>query len=142
MTERIEFIDCRRETMFTPIPDGYKFKPRGRGRWFQTQAWRFLQWCGALESAYQPTVKITRVSIGHNGRDFMAALYEQRASLFEQFGRKGTRLLIGAQDFEELMCSPPINVHVRFIGDYHRNRQIMGLTVEVLPWMRGMVVMP
>jgi hypothetical protein len=89
MTERIEFIDCRRETMFTPIPDGYKFKPRGRGRWFRLKRGAFCNGAARWNQHTSQPLRSRAYPSDTMAATSWAALYEQRASLFEQFGRKG-----------------------------------------------------
>ncbi len=78
-----------------------------------------------------------------DGKTFMDRLWKQKRSLVEDFRREPTTLWIGGEDYRELMNSPEVRqsftVHAQF--NYGRN-EIYGLTVKVIPWMRGMLVMP
>ena len=124
-----------------PMLDAYKFKPHGRAMWLQRLAWRFLNWRGAMEQAYEPTVKVTRHLIDSDR--FIDRLLKQKRSLFDAFNKEGQRLLIGSEDYAELMNSPEIgHHHFDFRAEVGFGRSIVGLKVEVIPWMRGAVVMP
>ena len=85
-------------------------------------------------------VKVTRIPIDG---DFVERLFKQRAWITDHLSREPKTLLIGAEDYEQIMNCPQINQRLRFDTSYmFGNRQIIGLTVEIIPWMRGMVVMP
>lgn len=77
---------------------------------------------------------------------FITRIAEQRESVFELLNRRPKKLLIGAQDYAELMRET--NVHYPFtfnasyaIGERGAAR-IMGLEVQVIPWMRWVLVVP
>lgn len=137
----VEFIEHRSSTYMVPIFDAYKFKPKGRAQWLQKAAWRFLSWRGVLEQAHEPSVKVTRHCI--DSKTFIDRLFKQRRNLFDHFRKEGQRLLIGSEDFQELMCSKEMMTHhFNFQSEIGLNGRIIGLNVEVIPWMRGAVVMP
>ena len=73
---------------------------------------------------------------------FIEKLFRQHSHLVEYFNRKPKRLLIGADDFSEMMGSDEIRQMMTFQAEYNYGREIMGLQVEVIPWMRGILVMP
>lgn len=82
-------------------------------------------------------------------RDFMQTLYEQRRELMQMFNREPKRLLVGAEDFAQMMRHPDVGRQAfQFEAEYSmgggaKNRpRICGLEVEVIPWMRGILVMP
>lgn len=109
-------------------------------KWWDRPRWWLVRLLGG--KCPFDTVKITRVPV--NGKTFMDRLYKQRRHLFDHFNcREPQTLLIGAEDYEDLMCSQEIRDSFAFTAEYHYGRrQIMGLNVEVIPWMRGAVVMP
>ena len=72
--------------------------------------------------------------------EFTHRLLKQQEELFNQ-NRRPVRLLIGADDFQELMGSPRIQEIMRFTAPIGFGREILGLKVEVIPWMRGMVTL-
>lgn len=143
--QTIEFFDMRVTTEMVLLPEAYSLKPTGRAQWLQRLAWRFLHWRGALACAYTPTTKVTRHTI--EAQSFMERIFKQRASIANYLNREGQTLLIGAQDYEELMMCPALYRQFDFRAEFFRGErgrdpQLMGLTVKVIPWMRGMVVMP
>lgn len=92
------------------------------------------------------TVKITRIPI--DGPKFMQRLFEQKRALFETFGPEAHTLLIGAEDYRDLMSSPDSGPHAFGFdaevawGNGRGGRTFYGLRVNVVPWLRGAVVMP
>jgi hypothetical protein len=86
-------------------------------------------------------VKVIRVPV--DGKTFMDRLWKQKRALVENFRREPTTLWVGGEDYEELMNSPAVRqmftVHAEF---NYGKREVYGLTVKVIPWMRGMLVMP
>jgi hypothetical protein len=87
------------------------------------------------------SVKVVRVPV--NGKDFMDALWKQRRALVESFRREPTKILMGGEDYEALMRSPAVRQSFVVNAEFHYGkREIYGLTVTVIPWMRGTLVMP
>jgi hypothetical protein len=124
----IDFVDWRE----IPQP----FIPR---KWWDKIRWRLVKWLGGVNPL--DTVEVKRVPV--NGKEFMERLWKQKRALVESFRREPTTVLMGAEDYEELMSSPAVRqsftVHAEF--NYGR-REVYGLTVKVIPWMRGILVMP
>lgn len=141
MNRTIEFMARSTVTTMHPIPDGYKFKPAGRAQWLQRLAWRFLQWRGSLAQAYEPKCEIVRHTI--EADTFIERILTQQHELMRGFNRDGQTLLIGGEDYAQMMCATEMRDHFfRFDARLGMGRQILGLNVQVIPWMRGMVVMP
>ena len=59
-----------------------------------------------------------------------------------EFNYHPSRLLIGAEDFEELMHEKEISESMTFRANYYDHQEIVGLKVTVIPWMRGVLVLP
>ena len=108
-------------------------------RWWDKPRWWLVRVLGG--QCPHDTVKVIRVPVG--GKDFMERLWKQRRAMVESFRREPTTLWIGGEEYEELMSSPAVRqefmVHASF--NYGRH-EVYGLTVRVIPWMRGMLVMP
>jgi len=112
-----------------------RYAPRG---WLDMLRWKIVTWLGG-ENPYD-TVKVTRIPI--DAEKFMEKVWLQKRYLFEAFNQRPQTLLIGAEDYEEMMSSPEITQSFVFEASYNfGERQIQGLTVKVIPWMRGAVVM-
>jgi hypothetical protein len=107
--------------------------------WWDGLRW----WLVGLLGGENPnvSVKVTRIPIDE--KEFMARLWKQRRHLFDRFHREPKTLLIGAEDYEEMMDSPTIRQALRFEAEYNYGaHEVYGLKVMVIPWMRGAVVMP
>ena len=136
----IEFIAQDSITTMLPLCDAFKFKPKIRWCWLQLLAWRFLHWSGGLIQAYEPIIKTTRHTI--DADKLIERIIKQRRALFDGYNKHGQRLIIGAEDYAELMECPEIRHHFVFNAEVGKYNHIMGLKVEIVPWMRGAVVMP
>lgn len=139
MRDVIEFIETRTHRTWLSVPNHYEFKPRGRAQFLQRWAWRFLQRRGALAQAVTEHLEYTRHRI--DTRDLMRRLIEQRRASLEM-GFEPEELLIGSEDFAELMGYPQIQHAVSFDTTYNRGYRIYDLRVRIIPWMRGMLAMP
>lgn len=136
----IEFVAQESITTMVPTQDAFKFEPKGRAQWAQRLAWRFLNWVGAMDQAYEPKVTVTRHSV--DADKFMDRLLKQRRALLDGYHKEGQRLVIGSEDYFELMGEIAVHHHFNFNAEVGMRGRLMGLTVEVVPWMRGAVVMP
>ena len=141
----IEFVDHHMVTTMVEIMGAYKLQPTGRLAWLQRLCWKVLHRMGALAQAYEPKMQVTRHVI--QADKFMDRLLQQRKSMVVNWNREPKRLLIGSDDYAELMCAPEvIGRGFNFLTEMWRSDggrpRIVGLEVEVIPWMRGMLVMP
>lgn len=129
MTDRnhLDFVEWRE----LPLP----FKPK----WWDKPRWWLVRLLGG--SCPLDTIKVTRVPV--NGKTFAERLFKQRRALMDQFRREPTTLWMGGEDYEELMHSPAVRESFTMHSEFHYGRrEVYGLTVKVIPWMRGAVVMP
>lgn len=136
----VEFVAQESISTMVPILDAFKFKPKGRAQWLQRIAWRFLNWRCAMDPAYEQTITVKRHLI--DADKFMDRLFKQRRALLNGYHKEGQRLVIGSEDYFELMGEPAIHHHFHFNAEISMDRKLMGMNVEVVPWMRGAVVMP
>lgn len=125
--DHIDFVEWRE----LPLP----YMPK----WWDRPRWWLVHLLGG--SCPFDTVKVIRVPV--NGKDFMERLWKQKRALVENFHREPTTLWMGGEEYEELMQSPIARemffVHASF---NYGEREVYDLTVRVIPWMRGMLVMP
>ncbi|MFH1625364.1 MAG: hypothetical protein ABID54_09455 [Pseudomonadota bacterium] len=73
---------------------------------------------------------------------FIERIFRQNEGLHRRLGQGGEVLLIGSRDYAEIMGSDEFKSMVSFPVQYVNRNQIMGLTVHIIPWMSGMLVMP
>ena len=127
MEHHLEFME-RRELPMLYAP-----------KWWDKPRWWLVRLLGG--TCPLDSMKVIRVPV--NGETFMERLWKQKRELFQSFRREPTTLWIGGENYEELMNSPAVrqafNVYAEFNYGKH---EIYGLTVKVIPWMRGMLVMP
>jgi hypothetical protein len=135
---RVEFVMYRNIPITHLHQDIYAYRANGKLPLLQRLCFWILSRLGA--QWVEETFKTKRVSF--HSDDLMHAISKQRQEVFKMLSREPTTLLIGAQDFEELMHIPDIREHFAFDVRYNKDRRILGLRIEVIPWMRGLVVMP
>lgn len=135
----VHFID-HRYFIERVLDGGYRLKPTGRMQWLQRLAWRFLGWRKALEPTFKTveTVSIHRI----DADTFMERVALQNESLFRSFNREGKQLLIGSEDYAQLMHEATRMHYFSFNAEVGYGNTYLGLKVTVIPWMKGMVVMP
>ena len=108
-------------------------------KWWDRPRWWLVKALGG--SNPRDTVKVVRVPV--NGKTFMERLWKQKRSLVENFRREPMTLWIGGEDYSELMSSPQVRQEFMVHAEFRYGRgEIYGLKVRVIPWMRGMLVMP
>ena len=144
--ERIDCVRLERVAEMRPMPLAFEYKPANGWAWLQRLAIRVLRWRKCF--ACTEFVTYERHQIGEHGERFMQQLFEQRKNLEFNFSRRPKRLLIGAEDYGQLMREDPSVTGFDFRAEYYvsngrdRGPTVCGLQVEVIPWMRGMLVMP
>jgi hypothetical protein len=136
----IEFVHLKHKQVSFRVEDEWKFVPAGRFQWLQRAAWKTLHRLGSLQNATGWRETVTKHVIDPD--NFMEKLYKQRSAIFDMLGKEGQTLLIGAEDFSEMMSSPEIGHQFEFRSEYTSDRKLMGLNVKIIPWMRGLLVMP
>jgi hypothetical protein len=141
--DTIEVIRQERITTVVEIKEAFEFRKDRPAHWLQKLCIWTLRKLGAFH--HSEVVTFERHVIGKKGRRFMERLFEQRCNLRDAFNREPTRLLIGADDYAELM-QEATREYFHFDAEYMRGGErypkVCGLRVEVIPWMRGVLVMP
>ena len=136
----IEFVELHEHSRMIVMPDAYSFCPERPHKWLQRACLWVLKTIGCY--AEREELKVTRQQF--SGHDIIEKIFKQRISIHEVYGKESTRVLIGAQDFEEMMQCATINQHLNFriYNAYPDEHQIYGLNIEIIPWMRGILVLP
>ncbi len=137
--QRVEFIRHESRIARELQPDSYHFRPRGRLSAAQRAAWWFLQRTGALENSFLERVTFTKHVV--DPPKFIERVFAQKKDLLENFDREGQRLLVGSEDYSQIMDEAEPGWFT-FDAEVGFGRRILGLKVEVIPWMRGIVLMP
>jgi hypothetical protein len=142
MREVIDVIRHERVSSFVEVKEAFEFREDRPAHWLQKLCVWTLRKLGAFH--HSEVVTIERHVIGKNGRRFIDRLFEQMRNLRDAFDREPSRLLIGADDYAELM-QEATREYFSFDAEYMRggrHPKVCGLRVEVIPWMRGVLVMP
>ena len=143
--DRVEMV-FHRPVERLVLTDAREFKPKGKWFvWLQKALWWGLNRFGALECYFDSVTDYKRISFSK--RDALHKIFEAREHLFYS-NRKPNRVLIGGEDFAEIIdsetsrdCLPWGHGAIKFEGPMGFNREIYGLKVEVIPHMKGMVVL-
>lgn len=110
--------------------------------WLQKACCWVLGMLGAYRQDTQKKIEYRTI----DAYSFMVRIAKQRSVVFELLNREPKELLIGAEDYAELMRETPAHYLFDFNAQYVRGErgvaQIMGLKVRVIPWMRGVLVIP
>jgi hypothetical protein len=137
----IQFIKTSETLRWIVLDDAWSLRTDFRWKWMARLAGWLIRKIGV--PAREPTVDIERIFIDPPA--IMDKLFEQRSALLDM-DREPKRLLIGSEDFAELMRQPEIRHHFTVDAEYYKGgrdgRKVLGLTIEVIPWMRGILVMP
>ena len=71
--------------------------------------------------------------------NLVRGIYTQVGLLDRDHNLQGKRVLIGSEDFAQLCNAADARYHLTV---YARDMKFGGLTVTVIPWMKGILVMP
>lgn len=130
MSRDARFVDMV-ETEFYPV----LYNPP----WWDSWRWWIVRKLGG--SCKYDTVKATRIPIGG---EFVDRLFKSQSWIMQHLGHEPKTLLIGGKDYEDLMECPLIRQSLIFGTQYNygSRMEIIGLKVQIIPWMRGMVILP
>lgn len=128
-------------------PNSYRVRHDRRAVWLQRACCWILEKLRANDD--EITVEIQQVEL--DGGKFIERIFKQSNSLREMFDREPKELLIGSEDYRELMgetMDQPFEFQANYAKHYQRRDMMypetimFGLRVRVIPWMRGILVMP
>lgn len=137
----IEFLDVESYRNERLIPEVYSFKRTGVTGRIQQIMWNILQRLDCLKPAYT-TETLVRKHVVDSDK-VLNLILKQDYSLKHRFNRSGQTLLIGTEDYFNLIGEVVIpNAQFQFNGDLNTELKVFGLTIKVIPWMRGILVMP
>lgn len=136
MRDRIEFLTMEKYDFPVRHDNVFALNTRRKAVWLQRACIWILRKLGCEWT--EITSKARRVVIEPRG--FMQELHRQRAEIVSQLHGEPAVLLIGSEDFEQMMSTEVGGQSFCFNGEYMMDRRIYGLRVCVLPYLRGMVV--
>ena len=140
MSDRIEFV--RMEETCTPFTynDRWEFKPRGKFGKVLSIAFNWAVKHGYFSNAIGKEIKVTRHVI--NPDSVVEMLFAQRYEVLRYLNRDASTVIMGSEDFSKLMGAPEIMQYMTFNAVAREGREILGMKIKIVPWMRGVVVVP
>lgn len=138
MNQTIEFVALTEKRVRFDYTEAFQLRTDRPAQWLQKACFFVLR---NLRAFYiGETVTIERHTL--NARTFIEMLFKQRQGIERFFNMRPTTLLIGAEDYAELMHEAAATQMFQFRAEYGYGSEILGMTVQVIPWMRGCLVMP
>jgi hypothetical protein len=142
--QRVVFADCERRLTMRTCTEAFAFSESRRFHWLQKACIAGLR---KLRCFYEEEVPIYVTHV-IDADTFIDRLLAQKFALRVHFSREPFVLLIGTEDYQRLMLESPAhwNSMFSFDAEYARvgrdGTTVLGLKVKVVPWMKGMLVMP
>lgn len=122
--------------------EAFEIRPEKGYLWLQCAAFWLLRKIGTFRTGMD--VKFTQHRIDE--RDFIARIYKSKRAVVDQMAHDPGTLLIGADDWRELMGGERIQSMYKFSSsiDWHdRNGpRVIGMRVVIVPWMTGILPIP
>jgi len=139
----VEFVSTNYEQRYSPVTNAFEFRKDKKYHWLQKLCCKIMKKIGAHYMMPYTTIKRTTIDT----QDLLNQINLQHKEVFKSFNMRPTRLVIGVEDFQDLMGVTDVERYMTFDTQYsgsdsQGNRKIFGLNVAIVPWMKGMVVLP
>lgn len=134
-----------KEIFFTPLTEAetlvpsttaFEFLPKKKNIGVQKRLFKKLKRYGALEPVFNKVKVYTEHIPDANS---LSALHQQMNQCCRISGRHPKRLIVGAQDWRELILSQEIHRQYISVQD---DKILFGMQVEIIPWMKGIICLP
>jgi hypothetical protein len=119
--------------------NAYRLAPHGRWAFLGSAMWKLLRKLDFLSEYVEDREDITYTSIDTD--DVMRRILESQHSVVEYLQGAGETLLIGPEEFRELMGHVPRLSGFSFHSEYASRHTLFGLRVCVIPQMKGVLVL-
>ena len=138
MKQTVEFVALHDLRIKFDDTEAFELRRDRPAVWLQKACFFVLRKLGAFHIGERVTIERHFI----DAKTFMGRLFLQQEGIEQFFNIEPKRLLIGAEDYAELMHEAVATQTFSFQAEYWRRREIFGMTVQVIPWMRGVLVMP
>lgn len=148
--QRVMFLDMEAVESFKHVTHKNVFAYRKLQGWYgwerdwiQRLCFWFLRRIGSFHEENVKSVKYKTHAI--NADKFLDVVINQMQCLDFNWHRRPKRLLVGSEDYTNIMGEVVELQPFSFKCEYRvgpKPPDICGLIVEVIPWMRGILVMP
>lgn len=123
-------------------PPAYQYlAPAGRlrsrvSRW----CWNLLnKWGCILDATYERYVTET---VTFNPSNVIESILKQRMECMRDWDTMPTQIILGDEDFAQFRMEAGRTGLMQFTMDGHGRQEFNGMRIVVVPWMRGVVVVP
>jgi len=140
MSEQIITLWNKTSSTMVADPNHFTLRADRKHVWLQKIALWILAKLDARTEI--PQIDVRRIRI--DAADFVERLTKSRSAVLDVCGRAPDLLLMGPDDFEEIIGSPHVILHpVQFYAPVHGGaggrHTLMNMRVCIVPWMRGML---
>jgi hypothetical protein len=137
MKDPIKLVFHRPEPMEFVSADKWKFTPAKRWAWLHRAAWWFLSKTNGISNAIDSKTTYKEVVIN---RKRITDRIMQAIDELHIANIRPAEVFMGPEEFDEAMHemrdSYSFSVQMGF------NRELFGLLITIIPWMRGIVIVP
>jgi hypothetical protein len=138
--QTVEFIETERVNVTFDRPEAFTF--RADKKWPRLQ--RLCLWILRRLGAHDLGERIEMRRHVIHPEDLTEAIYRQEEQILDLFHHRGSRILIGPEEWERFLHdTPPYMMH-SFSAPYGHGSspQLLGMPVTMVPWMKGVLVVP
>lgn len=126
--------------MYDPPAYRYHAPPRGLRQRVAGWCWRLLHRWGCLpEATYEKYVTET---VTFSPANVIESILKQRMECMRDWDTMPTQIILGDEDFAQFRMEAGRTGLMQFTMDVRGKPEFNGMKIVVVPWMRGVVVVP
>lgn len=140
MNDLVRFIYTKQDLNWTDAKDAFEFRKDRPLRWIQRILFFLLRKIGAYRRMKELQVREVAFHVTYLMDSLMRQQHEvmQRSHDYRALG-----VLMGNDEFERLTGEMlEIGHHLTFKTPYHCRKEIFDMPIAIIPWMKGMLVVP
>lgn len=142
-TDRITLLQNTRvahSVMYDPPAYRYLSLPRGWRQRVADWCWRLLHRLECLDDATYE--RYTTETVTFNPANVIESILKQRMECMRDWDTMPTQIILGDEDFAQFRMEAGRTGLMQFTMDGHGRQEFNGMRIVVVPWMRGVVVVP
>lgn len=126
--------------MYDPPAYRYLSLPRGWRQRVADWCWRLLHRLECLDDATYE--RYTTETVTFNPANVIESILKQRMECMRDWDTMPTQIILGDEDFAQFRMEAGRTGLMQFTMDGHGRPEFNGMRIVVVPWMRGVVVVP
>lgn len=134
----ITFLKSKPFTQTVELDKIFSFRKDRKYHWIQKACFWILDKIDCKHVIKKDSVKYETVNIGN----IFHQLQENIAEIHKNYNVKPGKLFIGREEYYELIKMACPSMMFSVVNQTNPDRNLFGLEVTVVPWMKGMVVLP